>query len=237
MLADLHLGQGGGPKQPAGPPEGSADRLAETVVAAARHERARRVIVIGDVKHPIVGTPPWLRPVVFSFFARLLESGLDPEVVLGNHDVGLVPYLPREVAVHPSTGIVAHGVGLTHGHRWPSPAVRRAPVVVVGHLHPGVRLAPTADLPSPKLRCWVRARRTSSRPARSSEPLGLLAEEVIVVPAFHPLSGTESLNRERPGRNRSFLVARFLGGRVARAYLLDGTDLGVLRTLTTVDRA
>jgi uncharacterized protein len=180
------------------------------------------------VKHPIVGTPPYLRPVVFDFFSELLAADLEVEIVLGNHDVGLVPHLPREVEVHPSSGTVRAGVGIAHGHRWPSDPVLGARLLVTGHLHPGVRLAPTSEAPGGKHRCWVRARlprppASGRGPRPSPRP-----REVIVLPAFNPIAGAEALNRERPGRSRSFLYRNLLAGSEARAYLLDGTDLGPL---------
>ena len=232
VVADVHLGLGSTPDRSLGPPEGSADRLAERLLGVARSTRSETVIIAGDAKHPIVGTPPALRPVVFDFFAALLEEGLTVELVLGNHDVGIVRHLPREVVVHPATGVVRGEVGIFHGHRWPSNKVLRAPRLVAGHLHPGFRLAPTADDPEGKRRCWVRVERVpseakSSRRRRHIEPR---AREVVILPAFNPIAGTEALNRERPARGRSFLYQRFLAQGVSRAYLLDGTDLGVLTT-------
>ena len=232
VVADVHLGLGSTPERPLGPVEGAADRLAERLIAIARKSRSTAVVIAGDAKHPIVGTPPALRRVVFDFFAELLHEDLTVELVLGNHDVGIVPHLPREVEVHPATGVVRGNVGIFHGHRWPSNAVLRASTLVAGHLHPGFRLAPTVEDPEGKRRCWVRVERSpvprkSSRRRRHIEPR---AREVVILPAFNPIAGTEALNRERPARGRSFLYRRFLSPGVARAYLLDGTDLGVLTT-------
>ncbi|MGP8072727.1 MAG: metallophosphoesterase [Thermoplasmata archaeon] len=230
VIADLHLGLGASRERPGGPPEGSGVRLTESLLAVAHAERASRIVIAGDVKHPIVGTPPPLRPVVFEFFRAILAAGYEVEVVLGNHDVGLERHLPREVAVRPATGAVYDRVGVFHGHAWPSSQVLRAPQLVAGHLHPGYRLAPSPDDPTGKRRCWVRlelppppARR--SRRRRRHE---IRARELVVLPAFNPLAGTEALNRQRPARGRSFLYGRFLSRGSARAYLLDGTDLGLL---------
>ncbi len=230
VLADLHLGLASGPERPRGPPGADAAELAEDVRGLCARVRARDVLVAGDVKHPIVGVPPWLRPVLFDFFAYLLDAGLRPEVVLGNHDVGLARHLPREVAVRPPTGAVRGSVGLFHGHRWPSDEVLAARTLVAGHLHPGFRFAPTAASPGDKQRCWVRVRFDRSAPPAGPGRTPVRARELIVLPAFHPLAGIESLNRERPERGRSFLYGRFLAHGEARAYLLDGTDLGPLAT-------
>jgi uncharacterized protein len=230
VVSDLHLGLGASRERPAGPFEGSSPRLAEELLRVLRVGRAEQVLIAGDAKHPIVGTPPALRPVLFDFFARLLEEGIPVELVLGNHDVGIVRHLPREVRVHPPTGIVRDGVGIFHGHRWPSNAVLRAPRLVAGHLHPGFRLAPTVDDPEGKRRCWVRVELPPPPPPtrRRRKHAELRSREIVILPAFNPIAGTEALNRERPARGRSFLYRRFLARGTARAYLLDGTDLGTL---------
>ena len=230
LVADVHLGLGSSRERPGGPPEGSGDRLARSLLTVTRAQRARRVVIAGDVKHPIVGTPPPLRPVVFEFFRALLADGLEVEVVLGNHDVGLERHLPREVVVRSALGAVYDGVGVFHGHAWPSPAVLKAPQLVAGHLHPGFRLAPSPDDPAGKRRCWVRLELPPPTPRRGRRRRRheIRARELIVLPAYNPLAGTESLNRQRPARGRTFLYGRFLSRGSARAYLLDGTDLGPL---------
>ena len=230
MVSDLHLGLGAGPGHPAGPLEGSGDGLAGELVRVARAAEADTVVVAGDAKHPIVGTPPALRPVVFDFFARVLADGFAAELVVGNHDVGIVPYLPREVAVHPATGMVRDGVGIFHGHRWPDARTLRSEQLVAGHLHPGFRLAPTANDPEGKRRCWVRVEvpEPSRSPRTRPKSPVVRAREVVILPAFNPIAGTEALNRERPARGRTFLYRHFLGLGASRAYLLDGTDLGPL---------
>jgi hypothetical protein len=202
--------------------------MADALAIAARDRHAAGIVVLGDIKHPIVGTPRPLRPVVFDFFSTLLSAGLRVDIVLGNHDVGLTRYLPKEVNVHGASGYVLEGVGLFHGHRWPSTAVLTAPLLAVGHLHPGVRLAPSADTPRGKERCWVRVtfpEPAPPSPGRRSRP-SMTAREMVVLPAFNPLAGTESLNRGRPRLSRSFLFHRFVARGRPRGYLLDGTDIG-----------
>ncbi|MCI4330563.1 MAG: hypothetical protein L3K19_01785 [Thermoplasmata archaeon] len=236
VLADLHLGiEGSRP----GPHLSSAASMSWSLVELARARSAKGFLVAGDAKHPIVGVPAPLRPVVFDFFSTLLAEGFTVELVPGNHDVGLARHLPREVVVHPATGVVRHGVGIFHGHGWPSDAVLRAGTIVCGHLHPAYRFAPTPDEAIGKQRCWVRVEfpefpvRPTKRRRRHAE---LAARELIVLPAFHPLCANEALNRLRPSRGRTFLVRRFLSRGSPRAYLLDGTDVGPVATTIRPDR-
>jgi uncharacterized protein len=230
LVADVHLGLGASVERPTGPFEGSGSVMATEIVTLARAADASTIVVAGDAKHPIVGTPPALRPVVFEFFGELLRGGFGVELVPGNHDVGIVRHLPKEVDVHSAGGVVREGVGIFHGHRWPTPLVLRSAQLVAGHLHPGFRFAPTAEDPQGKRRCWVRVELPETAiPKRPTlRRHHLRAREIVILPAFNPLAGTESLNRERPHRGRTFLYRHFLGVGTPRAYLLDGTDLGVL---------
>jgi metallophosphoesterase superfamily enzyme len=231
LVADCHIGLGSfRPGQPS-PPGATPEAMARLLLESATEVRARGIVFAGDVKHPIVGTPPGLRRPIFDFFSTLLSAGLAIEVVPGNHDVGLIPHLPREVVVHPAGGFVRDGVGVFHGHRWPSNRVLRAPTLVAGHLHPGVRFAASAGHAGGKERCWVRVRFPAPPyPARGRLRHGpLRARELIILPAFNPLTGTEALNRNAPARLRSFLYKRFVLRGDARGYLLDGTDVGPIR--------
>jgi hypothetical protein len=137
------------------------------------------------------------------------------------------------VVVHPAGGAVRDGVGIFHGHRWPADDVLARRRWVTGHLHPGFRFAPTAEHPDGKRPCWIREKFPPGGPGRPEDRRPRPGvRELVVLPPFNPLAGVEALNRERPARGRSFLYRRFLSRGVARAYLLDGTDLGVLPTLS-----
>lgn len=225
-VADLHLGLGYGVREGVGLADVNARAMAEELCQIAARERARAVLVAGDAKHPLLGAPGPIGPMLFDFFSTLLSSGLAVEVVRGNHDVGIDRHLPREVRVHPAGGLRRGDVGLFHGHAWPEAGVLDAPVLVAGHLHPGFRLA-GEDGHAAKRRCWVRAELTGGVP-RAPRSVGRSAGELIVLPAFNPLSGIEALNKSAPARGRTFLVNRFLAQARSRAYLLDGTDLGAL---------
>lgn len=229
VAADAHLGLGSfRPGQPS-PPGSRPEEMAEELLSVARSTGADTLVLAGDLKQPIVGMSPPLRRELFEFFSTLLSTGLNVEVVPGNHDVGLVRALPREVRLHGASGTRVGNVGIFHGHAWPSNRVLRSPTLVTGHLHPGFRLAPSTDAPGGKSRCWLRVEfppPAASRRRRKHGPL--LARELIVLPALNPLTGTESLNRSAPARYRTFLWKRFVLQGTARAYLLDGTDLGPL---------
>lgn len=230
VAADAHLGLGSfRPGQPS-PPGSRPEEMATELLSVAKSTRADTLVFAGDLKQPIVGMTPPLKRELFEFFSALLSAGLEVGVVPGNHDVGLVRALPREVQLHPAGGLRVGRVGIFHGHAWPSNKVLRARTLVAGHLHPGFRLAASTQDLGGKSRCWLRVEfppPVRDRRRRKHGPV--LARELIVLPALNPLTGTESLNRSAPARYRTFLWKRFVLRGTARAYLLDGTDLGPLR--------
>jgi metallophosphoesterase superfamily enzyme len=233
ILSDIHLGIDGTANSPRSTGPASPAAMSWSLVELARSRSARGFLIAGDAKHPIVGVPRDLRPIVFDFFSTLLAAGFRVEHVPGNHDVGLAEHLPREVVLHPAAGIVRHGVGVFHGHRWPSDAVLGARTIVCGHLHPAYRFAPTPEQAVSKQRCWVRVEFPPPPPARGRrrrKRAPITARELIVLPAFQPMCANEALNRLRPSRGRTFLVKRFLSKGTSRAYLLDGTDVGRIAT-------
>lgn len=233
VAADVHVGLAFPTARSPRPEAGSPVSLAGGLLAAAERTGVRRVLFLGDVKDPIVGLPRHVRDELLEFFGLLREGGLECELVLGNHDAGIARALPPEVVVHAPTGVLREGVGYFHGHSWPSSVLLRgARTLVVGHLHPGFRLAPSErGARTGKERCWVRTRlpelSAGAKRRRRRHPLPR-AREIVVLPAYNPLCASEALNREEPRRGHRFLVRRFLCRGSSRAYLLDGTDLGEL---------
>lgn len=229
MASDVHVGLARQEGQAGGLDTGSPESLARMIISGANTARVKHVLLLGDVKEPIVGAPRHVRNEVGEFFWHLGAAGLTVEVCPGNHDVGLKGMVSPSITIHTAGGILRGSVGFFHGHAWPSAEIlERARTLVVGHLHPGLRLA------HGKAKCWVRVRLPAGRsvPAgRSKRPKSVLdtrVAEVIVLPALNPMCASESLNQEKPRRGRSFLVRRFLSEGEVRSYLLDGTDMGRL---------
>jgi uncharacterized protein len=237
VVADLHIGLGDPRGRGTGLAEGGAGAMARELLDLAHRERAHRVVVAGDLKHPIVGAPGRVGALLFGFCSELLTAGLELEVVTGNHDVGLARHLPREVEVHGPGGLLRDSVGLFHGHRWPEPELDRARSLVAGHLHPGFRLASGTGGGPEKLRCWLRVEYSDRLRPRRPGGRRMQARELLVLPAFNPLGGIETLNRSAPRRGRSFLFRRFLAGTRPRVFLLDGLEVGTIPTPPRPDAA
>lgn len=231
VLADLHLGLGEFGAGGTGLAADEARSMARRLIRAARGARAEGLLVVGDFKHPIVGVPRPVRPMIEEFCAALRAADLRLAIIPGNHDGDLGRHLPPEVERLPAGGLRRGSVALFHGHARPDPGVLDgARTLIVGHLHPGYRLAGGEMPDTGKRRCWLRTEMPGPIPGTAAPAPAPAPWSVIVLPAYNPLCGIEALNQGSPRRSRSFLWRRFLLGGRSRAYLLDGTDLGPVVT-------
>lgn len=229
VAADLHIGIEhhlwlGGASVPS-----QTRKMLEGLVARVEEVSPDRLLLLGDVKHNLPRTSFQEKSEVPAFLKSLSRTA-KVEVVLGNHDIGLSDLAPQEVEIHPATGVVIDGAGYFHGHTWPDPAVFEAEVLVASHLHPAVRLADRIGSGPPE-RGWVRA---PLSPEGLSEGYGrkISGPEVTIVPAYNPLCGGYPLDAaSREERGPLSRIVRLEEGRV---YLLDGTDLGSLRRVRSL---
>jgi putative SbcD/Mre11-related phosphoesterase len=180
-----------------------------------------RLVLLGDVKHSLPRTS-WQEWKEVPSFLESLSLETEVEIVLGNHDVGLAEMAAERARVHPSTGFMLEGVGYFHGHTWPSPTLFSAELLIAAHLHPAVRLIDPLGHPQTR-RAWIRAH-LSAEAARPHYGRAVPSLELVIVPAFNPLCGGLSLNELTEGERGPLPTMADLNQ--ARAYLMDGTDLG-----------
>ncbi|MFH0832198.1 MAG: metallophosphoesterase [Candidatus Aenigmatarchaeota archaeon] len=126
----------------------------------------------------------------------------DIVIVKGNHDGNI----ERLVSAKVKKSLAVGDYLLTHGHR----NARTNKNIIIGHNHPHIKFRDKlgATYVEP---CWVR---------------GKIGErEVIMMPAFNKLCGATIVNEQ------TLLGPIAKRIKFAKAYLLDGTDLGYLKDL------
>jgi len=230
VAADLHLGleyelwQGG-----VSIPSQTEKILAELLDFLAKI-KPDRLLLLGDIKHNVPRTS-WQEKREIPEFLRELCARVLVEIVPGNHDSNLADMAPQGVRVRPSSGFVLDGVGYFHGHTWPDEKVMRAKALVAGHLHPTIRL-PDPLGRSPSRPVWARTRLMGQA---VQEHYGFARDgEIIIAPAFNILCGGLPLN-EPVEEMRGPLLA-MADWEKARLYLQDGTNLGILTKIKSVQR-
>lgn len=235
VLADLHIGieyelSLSGIHIPS-----QIERRIERVLRFLKEVKARRVVLLGDIKHCVSQTSPLERRDVPHFLRSLAEC-VPIDIVPGNHDGGMGYLIPRDtrfgIEIHQSKGCSFNNVALLHGHTWPSLELLSCDYIIVGHNHPVVRLADPLGYVSIKP-VWIRARFNEGVLRQRFPELGLFHNPgVIIMPAFNELVGGISFNEASYETllgplfsNRAILLEK------AQAYLLDGTFLGTVEQL------
>lgn len=230
VAADLHLGLEyelwlGGISIPS-----QTEKILKRLLRSLAEIKPDRLLLLGDVKHNVPKTS-WQERKEIPRFLRALAKAVRVDIVPGNHDAGLADLSPLGSRVHPSSGIVIDDVGYFHGHTWPDRELLSAELLVAGHIHPAVRLKdPICSLRNK--RAWARV---SLDPAAIEQQYGpglrpgLTAPEMVVVPAFNDLCGGLPLNEINDDERGPILTLADMDN--ARIFLLDGTDLGRLRSI------
>ncbi len=200
---------------------------------------AKRVVLLGDIKHTISKISKLEREDVPHFLTSLAER-VDVDVVPGNHDAGLEYLIPRDtpftVELSPSKGCRISNVGLMHGHAWPSTELLSCQYVVMGHNHPAVRLADQLGFASTKP-AWIRTSFIEHVFKKKYVDVESWANPVVIImPAFNELAGGVAFNEA----SYDTLVGPLFASRAieleqAQAYLLDGTYLGTIEQLTLLN--
>jgi uncharacterized protein len=230
VASDLHLGLEfelwqGGVSIPSQMP-----RILERLQRHLAEIRPDRLLLLGDIKHNVPRTS-WQERKEIPQFLRALSKEVKVEIIPGNHDSNLADMAPQGVQVRPSSGYILDGVGYFHGHTWPDEKVMRADLLVAGHLHPAIRLKEPigSTLTRP---VWARAPLLSGAVQKQ---YGFATEaELIITPAFNSLCGGLPLNEPVEELRGPLLTMADLDR--TRIFLLDGTNLGLLAEIKSVER-
>jgi len=187
---------------------------------------AKRVIILGDIKNEYAGTGWNDLADVPAFFSRLTER-VKVTIVKGNHDGGIENVIPSNVEVHEPEGFVLGDILFTHGQAWPRKTDLSAKTLIMGHIHPAVEFWSSGARSVEH--AWIRApvdKKALERKFKTEVAL----ENAIIVPAFNHLSGGATFN------NIDFkpmgpLLSKAVDWKNGEVFLLDGTFLGVLKSL------
>lgn len=195
--------------------------------------KPERIVLLGDIKHNVPRTSWQEKQEVPDFLEKL--SGFAPvEIVPGNHDGDIENLVQGNVTIHNMKGFVLDGVGYFHGHTWPGKELLAVSHIVMSHNHPVIRFTDTLGH-SVSEQAWIRTRFIESVIKEHYD--GDWADpEIIIMPAFNELCGgipfNESVHEELLGpvfANHAIELEK------ARAYLLDGTDVGTIGSIRKLD--
>jgi putative SbcD/Mre11-related phosphoesterase len=192
--------------------------------------KPERIVLLGDVKHNVPITS-WQEKQEVPLFLKELSASAPVDIVPGNHDGDIENLMPENVTVQGMRGFVLDIVGYFHGHTWPDAELLSASHVVMSHNHPTVRFTDSLGHAVSE-EVWIRTHFIEKALKEHYGDIRWKNPEVIIMPAFNELCGgipfNESIHEELLGpvfANHAIELEK------ARAFLLDGTDLGTIGSI------
>jgi len=228
LVSDLHLGLEKEMARKGFSVPSYTMKMVERIRGITDTHRAKRIVVLGDVKHSVGkvedidwGVVPW-------FFETMLDLFQAVEVVPGNHDGNIKTVLPQRVRLHPSDGaVIGEGgeeIGVAHGHAWPSLRAMETRRIVIGHSHFTYEMRDSLGTRS-REPVWVHAkydmRRMIEKAGYESSTRG--EGELMVMPPFNRLVGGQPINRKKSFEFGPVLSSGAISLDEADIFLLDGT--------------
>lgn len=205
------------------------DKFLETLKHLIRITKAKKLVVLGDLKHKVPGISLREESQLLRFCAAL-KGKVKIILVKGNHDTGLRGLLPEEVEVYESGGVRIGKYGFFHGHAWPAKDLIQCDYLFMGHLQPGIEFRDHIGYRNVE-QVWLKAdldKKTIKKKYKTSD-LGNM--ELIIVPAFNRLLGSAPVNR----MSKEDFMGPFANGALdlgkSKVYLLDGTFVGIVKTI------
>ncbi|MEM2040718.1 MAG: metallophosphoesterase [Nitrososphaerota archaeon] len=198
VLSDLHLGiedegRDRGIHLPSMLPS-----ILESVKGLLNNFGPVSLVLLGDVKHRIVGVS-WREARQVREFVMEVRPLVEELIIApGNHDVGIYSLTESFASIMPSRGFGIGDKWLLHGHTWPHPEALSRDLIIIGHTHPVLRLVED-DLPTrQRVYLFMKSRRSRLYDALETRPgYGELVKsygrrgnmKLLVMPHFNPAAG------------------------------------------------
>jgi len=259
VISDLHIGWEVALAEKGVHVPSQTSKLLNRLKQLVDLEKPDRLLILGDVKYAVekIEVEEWRD--VPDFFEEACKLVPKVQVILGNHDGNLEALLPKDVEMLPQRGVIVGDIGLFHGHTWPELKMLGCSTLVVGHVHPvvifkdpmGFRITGQVWVKAPCdgdiLARFVLRRHdvklTKEEAARdvlkTRSNIDLKVANLLIMPSFNdflggrPVNMSSSVTREK--KFEEFIGPVLRSGSVnlekAEIYLLDGTFLGLLRSL------
>lgn len=230
VAADLHLGLERRMADEGWHMPSSTRGIVARLLALVKVHEVDVLALVGDIKDSVWKASLQEESELPRAMGELADAVGEIHLVKGNHDGDLEAWVPyrRHLTIHGGRGARIGGLGVCHGHTWPSQDVMASQLVVLAHNHPSVEFV---DSLGHRLRepAWLRSRLVREA---SEERYPGADPQVILMPPFNELLTGTPLNR--PGfQGLGPLLARGLVDlEAAEVYLVDGIHLGRLGAIT-----
>ncbi|MCS7143364.1 MAG: metallophosphoesterase [Aigarchaeota archaeon] len=219
-----------------------APRIAASIREIIDEVGAQYLVLLGDVKHRVAGTS-WRESRQVRDFVQRVREGVDEVIIVpGNHDAGIYSLVGDLASVVSSRGFGLGEVWLLHGHTWPQPQSLEKKIILIGHTHPTISLEDEGS--KLRRRVFLKLRTEKRRLAEKLRerpgyaPLvsldGLSGDiKLIILPHFNDaLSGLSVSGLSGTRGISPLLRSGAFDPLSAEATLMDGTQIGTIRSIT-----
>lgn len=190
--------------------------------------KAETLIILGDVKYKVPGaTIQELKDI--PKFLEYLSTKVKVLICKGNHDDQLELLIPTEVKLHGSRGFKIGKYGFFHGHAWPGKKLMQCDYLFMGHIQPAIEFKDKLGYRS-RQQVWLKGKLNKESIKKKYKIKSTSKLNTLVVPAFNPLSGSLNI-AESEELSGPLITNNVLNLDEMKAYLLDGTYLGMLKYL------
>lgn len=202
-----------------------ANKIKKKIYELLLKTRAKKLIILGDVKHKVPGMS-WQEQKEIPKFLKELSKRVKVAIIRGNHDSFIERLVPKGVDLINSGGFEINNIGLAHGHAWPKPELLDCKYLILAHCHPAIKFfsAGFKSIEPVWLRCPINKVALERRYKRKCK-----LKEAIIMPVFNPLIGGMTFNK--PGFKPAGPIKAIIKLKAGKVYLLDGTFLGELKNL------
>jgi putative SbcD/Mre11-related phosphoesterase len=198
-------------------------KLEQRLDKLLKQTRAKRIVLLGDIKHETSGVS-WSELWDVPEFLQRLKRKAKVSIVKGNHDGGIEDVAPPGIEVYEPAGFVLGDVLLTHGQAWPDKSALGAKTIVMGHIHPTVEFWSSGVRQAEHV--FLRANVNTKALEKKLKTKSSLTS-AIILPAFNLLVGGSAFN-SAGFRPIGPLLKKVVEWKHADMFLLDGTFLGTL---------
>lgn len=194
-------------------------RLVESIVELIKEHKAKKLILLGDVKENILTLDLQTKHAL-----EKLSKHAQITVIRGNHDGGIESSNCIEVV--PSDGLVYHDLGLIHGHSWPKEELMECSYLVMGHQHPLILIKDSlgkAHIEPAWIMADIDVENTKKHYKKFNKKMKL-----ILMPAYNPLLGT-TIKFTKNDQLGPILNNKLFKLEETKVIRLNGTNLGTIR--------
>jgi hypothetical protein len=205
-------------------------KFEETIGQLIELTKAKILVILGDIKHKVPGSTI-REDVEIPKFLESLRQKIKVVLVKGNHDDRIEGIVPPGIKIYGSRGFKIEKYGFFHGHAWPSKKLMVCDYLFMGHVHPAIEFRDSFGFRS-VLNVWLKGRLNQKLVEEKYKIKKTGKLNAIVVPTFNNILGGAALNRITEERHTGPLfVNKVFDVDNAKVYLLDGTYLGILKSI------